>query len=92
MADQLQERGLDPVEANLALGFPPDLGEYSVAASILKELGIKTIRLLINNPAKLDDLEEAGIEVVDWVPLVIGPNPYNARYLRTKKEKLGHLL
>jgi len=92
MAYHLQERGLDTVEANLALGFAPDLREYSVAASILKELGIKKIRLLTNNPAKLDDLEEAGIEVVDRVPLVIGPNPYNARYLKTKKERLGHLL
>jgi len=92
MAYHLQERGLDTVEANLALGFAPDLREYSVAASILKELGIKKIRLLTNNPAKLDDLEEAGVEVVDRVPLVIGPNPYNARYLKTKKERLGHLL
>ncbi|MER3398653.1 MAG: bifunctional 3,4-dihydroxy-2-butanone-4-phosphate synthase/GTP cyclohydrolase II [Chloroflexota bacterium] len=92
MAYHLQERGLDTVEANLALGFAPDLREYSVASSILKELGIKKIRLLTNNPAKLDDLEEAGIEVADRVPLIIGPNPHNARYLKTKKEKLGHLL
>ncbi len=92
MAYHLQERGLDTVDANLALGFGADLREYSVAASILRDLGIRRIRLLTNNPAKLDDLEEAGIEVVERVPLIIQSNPHNARYLRTKKERLGHLL
>jgi 3,4-dihydroxy 2-butanone 4-phosphate synthase/GTP cyclohydrolase II len=92
LAYHLQERGLDTVEANLALGFPADLREYSVAASILRELGIRKIRLITNNPAKLDDLEEAGIEVVERVPLIIKSNPHNARYLQTKKHRLGHLL
>jgi len=92
LAYHLQERGLDTVEANLALGFPADLREYSVAASILRELGIRKIRLITNNPAKLDDLEEAGIEVVERVPLIVKSNPHNARYLQTKKHRLGHLL
>jgi 3,4-dihydroxy 2-butanone 4-phosphate synthase/GTP cyclohydrolase II len=92
MAYHLQEQGLDTVEANLALGFPADLREYSVAASILKDLGIRRIRLLTNNPAKIKDLEEAGIAVVERIPVRIPSNPHNARYLKAKKEKLGHLL
>ena len=83
---------LGAVEANLALGFPADLREYSVAASILRDLGIREIRLITNNPAKLDDLEGAGNEVVERVPLIVKSNPHNARYLQTKKHRLGHLL
>jgi GTP cyclohydrolase II len=87
----LQERGLDTVEANLALGLPEDGRDYRVAAEMLFELGVRRARLLTNNPAKVEGLERHGLEVVERVPLGITPNPSNLGYLRTKREKMGHL-
>ncbi len=87
----LQERGLDTVEANLALGLPEDMRDYRVAAEMLFDLGVRRARLLTNNPAKVKGLERHGIEVVERIPLEITPNPSNLEYLRTKREKMGHL-
>ncbi|HVL65114.1 MAG TPA: bifunctional 3,4-dihydroxy-2-butanone-4-phosphate synthase/GTP cyclohydrolase II [Actinomycetota bacterium] len=88
----LQDGGLDTVEANLELGFSPDARDYGVGAQILVDLGITTMRLLTNNPTKRAGLEGYGLEITGRVPLESPPNDHNARYLRTKKEKLGHLL
>jgi GTP cyclohydrolase II len=88
----LQEQGLDTVEANLALGLPEDMRDYRVAAEMLLDLGVREVRLLTNNPAKIEGLERHGVEVVERVPLWISPNPSNLGYLRTKWEKMGHLL
>jgi GTP cyclohydrolase II len=88
----LQEQGLDTVEANLALGLPEDMRDYQVAAEMLLDLGVRRARLLTNNPAKIEGLELYGVEVVERVPLGISPNPSNLEYLRTKREKMGHLL
>jgi GTP cyclohydrolase II len=88
----LQEQGLDTVEANLALGLPEDMRDYRVAAEMLLDLGVRRARLLTNNPAKIEGLERYGVEVVERVPLGISPNPSNLGYLRTKREKMGHLL
>jgi GTP cyclohydrolase II len=87
----LQERGLDTVEANLALGLPEDTRDYRAAADMLLDLGVRRARLLTNNPAKIEGLERYGVEVVERVPLGISPNPWNLGYLRTKREKMGHL-
>jgi 3,4-dihydroxy 2-butanone 4-phosphate synthase/GTP cyclohydrolase II len=87
----LQERGLDTVEANHALGLPEDGRDYRVAAEMLLDLGVRRARLLTNNPAKIEGLERYGLKVVERVPLGISPNPSNVGYLRTKREKLGHL-
>jgi GTP cyclohydrolase II len=88
----LQDRGLDTVDANLMLGLPVDRREYGSAAAILRYLGVAQVRLLTNNPAKLRALERHGIRVVERVPLETTPNPVNLPYLRTKAERLGHLL
>jgi len=88
----LQDQGLDTVEANLVLGFPPDLREYGVGAQILRDLGIRRMRLLTNNPRKVRALEGFGLEIVERVPLKSGSNPHNQRYLLTKRERLGHWL
>ncbi len=92
LAYKLQEGGLDTVEANLKLGFKMDLREYGLGAQILADLGLKTIRLLTNNPKKIVGLEGYGLEVIEQVPIRVLPNPHNARYLKTKREKLGHLV
>ena len=88
----LQERGLDTVEANLHLGYPPDLRDYGIGAQILADLGVKKLRLLTNNPKKVAGLSGYGLEIVEQVPIEVEPNPYNVRYLKAKKEKLGHRL
>ena len=87
-----QEQGLDTVEANQALGFAPDLRQYGIGAQILSELGIRRIRLLTNNPRKVVGLEAYGLSIVERVPIELPANQCNARYLKTKKDKLGHFL
>jgi len=89
-AYHLQDTGMDTVEANLALGFPPDLRDYGVGAQILYDLGVRKLRLLTNNPRKIRALGGYGLEVTERVPLRSGDNEHNARYLRAKQEKLGH--
>jgi 3,4-dihydroxy 2-butanone 4-phosphate synthase/GTP cyclohydrolase II len=91
-AYKLQEQGYDTVEANQKLGFGMDLREYGLGAQILADLGLKTIQLMTNNPRKVVGLEGYGLKIVRQVPIKIKPNPHNARYLQTKREKLGHLL
>jgi 3,4-dihydroxy 2-butanone 4-phosphate synthase / GTP cyclohydrolase II len=88
----LQDIGFDTVEANLRLGHPPDRRDYGIGAQILRDLGIRRLRLLTNNPAKRAGLERHGLEVVDRVPIVVGPTPESRRYLDAKAAKLGHLL
>ncbi|MDI4645431.1 bifunctional 3,4-dihydroxy-2-butanone-4-phosphate synthase/GTP cyclohydrolase II [Cohnella hashimotonis] len=91
-AYQLQEEGLDTVEANIKLGFAPDLRDYGIGAQILKDLGVRRIRLLTNNPRKVRGLEGYGLEIVERVPIQMNENEENKSYLRTKRSKLGHLL
>ncbi len=91
-AYKLQEEGLDTVEANERLGFPMDLRDYGLGAQILADLGVKKIRLLTNNPRKVVGLEGHNLEIVEQLPIVSSPNPHNARYLATKKKKMGHTL
>jgi 3,4-dihydroxy 2-butanone 4-phosphate synthase/GTP cyclohydrolase II len=91
-AYKLQEQGYDTVEANQKLGFDMDLREYGLGAQILTDLGLKKIRLLTNNPRKIVGLEGYGLEIVEQLPIKVKPNPHNARYLETKRKKLGHLL
>ena len=88
----LQDQGYDTVEANVKLGFPPDMREYSLAAQMLRELDVKSVKLLTNNPEKKEDLERWGIIVTKRVPIVIKANSINAKYLNTKKEKMRHML
>ncbi len=88
----LQDAGLDTVEANHALGFQDDERRYDVAAQMIEELGIRSVRLITNNPNKLSGLGELGIPVDGRIPLQMEPNPFNRRYLETKKVKSGHLL
>lgn len=91
-AYRLQDEGADTVEANEQLGFAADLRDYGIGAQILTDLGVRKLRLLTNNPRKVAALEGYGIEIVERVPLQAGRNPYNEKYLHTKKEKLGHLV
>jgi 3,4-dihydroxy 2-butanone 4-phosphate synthase/GTP cyclohydrolase II len=92
LAYQLQDDGLDTVEANLKLGLPADRREYGIGAQILVDLGITTMRYMTNNPAKYGGLDGFGLEMVERVPLQGVTNPENLPYLRTKREKMGHLL
>jgi 3,4-dihydroxy 2-butanone 4-phosphate synthase/GTP cyclohydrolase II len=91
-AYQLQDNGLDTVDANLALGLPVDAREYGAAADILRDLGIDDIRLLTNNPDKIGQLEEHGITIGEQVPLVTGVSPASTGYMDTKRDRMGHLL
>jgi len=91
-AYNLQDKGMDTVEANEALGHPPDKRDYGIGSQILYDLGVRKIRLLTNNPKKIYGLEGFGLEVIERVPIRTPSNPRNERYLKTKKDKLGHLL
>jgi 3,4-dihydroxy 2-butanone 4-phosphate synthase/GTP cyclohydrolase II len=91
-AYNLQDGGMDTVEANKALGFAADLRDYGIGAEILADLGIKKIRLLTNNPKKVSGIEGFGMEIVERLPIQVRSNLRNIRYLKTKKEKMGHML
>lgn len=91
-AYKLQEHGVDTVDANLELGFKPDQRDYGIGAQILRELGLKKLRILTNNPAKYIALSGYGLEIVERIPLEISPSEDNIEYMRTKKQKMGHLL
>jgi 3,4-dihydroxy 2-butanone 4-phosphate synthase/GTP cyclohydrolase II len=88
----LQDQGCDTVEANIALGFPDDLRDYGLGAQVLRDLGVRRMRLMTNNPAKMIALQGYGLEVTERVPLELPPSPENARYMETKCTKMGHLL
>ena len=91
-AYNLQDKGMDTVEANIKLGFKADERDYTIGARILADLGLSTIRLLTNNPKKIEGLEKFGLKIVERIPLLTEANELNKNYLKTKKEKLGHLM
>lgn len=91
-AYQLQDQGRDTVEANLDLGLPVDIRDYEVAAHVLRHLGVKSIRLMTNNPRKMKKLADYGVLIAERVPMLTAHTPHNIAYLRTKQEKLGHML
>lgn len=88
----LQDQGMDTVEANLALGFPEDMRDYTIGCQILRDLGVKKMQLMTNNPAKLSGLAQFDLEITERIPLEIQPGPFDLKYLKTKKEKMGHLI
>lgn len=88
----LQDQGMDTVEANLALGFPADMRDFSACADIYELLGVKSVELMTNNPRKVDTMKKFGINVVERRPLVVGKNKYNEKYLQVKSTKLDHML
>ena len=91
-AYKLQEEGLDTVEANIQLGFPAELRDYGVGAQILHDIGVRNMRFLTNNPKKVVGLEGYGLKITKVVPIKSAPNQHNAKYLETKRLKMGHLL
>jgi 3,4-dihydroxy 2-butanone 4-phosphate synthase/GTP cyclohydrolase II len=91
-AYELQDQGLDTVEANVALGFKPDLRDYGIGAQILADLGLTSIELLTNNPRKIVGIAGYGLKVIKRVPLEVKPSPCNIKYLKTKRQKMGHIL
>ena len=91
-AYNLQDDGCDTVEANKQLGFKPDLRDYGIGAQILRDLGVRKMRLMTNNPKKIIGLEGYGLQVVERVPIEVTPNEKNIEYLRTKRAKMGHVL
>ena len=91
-AYKLQEQGRDTVEANIELGFMADKRDYGIGAQICRDLGLKTVRILTNNPKKMSRLEVYGVKVAEQIPLKANPNEHNVDYLRTKKNQFGHLL
>jgi 3,4-dihydroxy 2-butanone 4-phosphate synthase/GTP cyclohydrolase II len=91
-AYKLQDEGADTLEANLKLGLPADDREYGVAAQIIKDLGVKSVRIITNNPNKIQELSSYGLQVVERVPIVVGVNKHNKEYLKTKALKMGHLI
>lgn len=90
-AYELQDKGADTVQANVELGFKPDLRDYGIGAQIMVDLGLRKIRFMTNNPSKVAGIDGYGLEIVDWVPLRVAPNKYNKKYLDTKREKFGHI-
>ena len=91
-AYELQDKGLDTIEANLELGYEADCRHFELPAAILKQMGINAVRLITNNPAKVEALQQAGIQVVERISAEVPPEPTNERYLQTKREKMGHLV
>lgn len=88
----LQDQGRNTIEANVELGFAPDQRTYDVVREIFEDFGLKKIRLLTNNPAKVSIVEELNVEITERIPVIIDPNPYNEGYLRVKKEQMGHII
>jgi 3,4-dihydroxy 2-butanone 4-phosphate synthase/GTP cyclohydrolase II len=91
-AYKLQEQGLDTIDANLRLGFGMDLRDYGIGAQMLVDLGLHSIQLLTNNPKKVVGLQGYGLEIVGQVPIRVRPNPHNEKYLKTKRDRMGHTL
>ena len=91
-AYKLQESGMDTVDANIKLGYPPDLRDYGAGAQMLEDLGIRKVRLLTNNPCKIKAISGYGIDITERVPIIVPPNEFDARYLATKRDRMGHLI